>query len=199
MLRKVLGTAVTTVLVVAAVGLAAWFLYAAKTGATLITFRTGSMAPSMPQGSAAVAVPVKADALQIGDVITVQRAGDDMPVTHRIIEISEVQERSDNAADIRAAAPGKGPPDSTSEQARQIIMQGDDNRHPDHLPYVVTDAYKVVVAIPYLGMALTLLQTPLGTGTMIILVGALVTWAFWPQSTNVQAPVSTTRTPKHAA
>src|SRR5699024_9758793 len=138
--RKVLAGAVTTPLVVVALGLAAWFGYAKISGATLITFRTGSMAPTMPQGALAVTVPVRASELEVGDVITVQRAGETMPVTHRIIEIEPVQQRAAHAADIRAAAPGLGAPDLSSPHARQITMQGDDNTTADHLPYALTDA-----------------------------------------------------------
>lgn len=189
MLRKALGAAVTTFLVAAALGLAGWFVFAALTDATLITFRTGSMSPTMPQGAVAVTVPVTADELRVGDVVTVQRSGERLPVTHRIIAIGQVEPQVDNAADIRAAAPGAGAPDLTSPQARQITMQGDDNKVPDPLPYALTSANRVILSVPRVGHWLMLAQSPIGLGVLIVGTGALVTWAFWPrqsQGTNAQ-------------
>lgn len=182
MIAKLFGVVATTLLVVVAATLALWFVLSALTGSTLITFRTGSMAPTMPQGSLAVTVPVKASELKVGDVITVQRVGEEMPVTHRIIAINEVVDRPDNTADIRAAAPGSGAPDLSSPQAREITMQGDDNDYPDQLPYAITDAHRVVIVLPGAGNVLMLLQSPLGLGSMTLLVAALVTWAFWPKA-----------------
>lgn len=180
MIRRILGTAVTTLLVVAALGLACWFAYSASSGASLITFRTGSMSPTMPHGAIAVTIPVTAADLAVGDVVTVQRAGASMPVTHRIVSISDVEEQPANAADIRAAAPGSGPPDLGSADARQLVLQGDANDETDRLPYAITDAHKVVFSLPHLGRLIMLAQSPIGSGTLILLVGALVVWAFWP-------------------
>lgn len=187
MIRRIAGGAVTTLVVVAALGLACWFVLAATTGATLITFRTGSMSPTMPQGAVAVTVPVQASELEVGDVVTVRRAGESMPVTHRIVEIGPVQPQAENAADIRASAPGSGPPDLASPAARQIVMQGDDNDTPDQLPYALIDARRVVFAVPHLGTALMMVQTPIAMGALVLLVGALVVWAFWPRATGEDA------------
>lgn len=63
-------------------------------------------------------------------------------------------------------------------------MQGDDNDTPDHLPYAITDAHRVVFSLPVLGTALMMLQTPIASGALIVSVGALVVWAFWPKSTR---------------
>src|SRR5699024_1494106 len=70
-----------------------------------------------------------------------------------------------------------GPPDLTSPHARQISMHGDDNSTPDHLPYALTDARKVIFSVPYLGAVLMLVQSPLGMGLVILGVGGLVTSA----------------------
>lgn len=186
MFQRVATSAATTLLVVAALGLASWFVFSTLTGATLITFRTGSMSPTMPQGALAIAVPVKASELEVGDVVTVQRAGELLPVTHRIIEIGAVEEQAENAADIRAAAPGSDPPDLSHPDARQIVMQGDDNDTPDQLPYALTDAYKVIISMRGLGSALMLLQSPLGIGVMLLSVGGITVWAFWPKQSSSQ-------------
>lgn len=181
MIGRVLGTAVTTLLVAIAVGLATWFAYSSASGATLIAFRTGSMTPTMPQGAIAVTVPVRAAELRVGDVVTVQRANEAMPVTHRIIEIRDVSEQPAGGFDVRAAAPGRTLPGRADPAAREIVMQGDANQVPDALPYVVADARRVVAAVPHLGSALMLLQSPISMGALVIGVGALVTWAFWPR------------------
>src|SRR5690606_2208737 len=135
------------------------------TGATLITFRTGSMTPTMPQGAVAVSMPVTAAEIAVGDVVTVQRSGEELPVTHRVVEV-------------------RGPGEATSStelpsDARELVLKGDDNDTVDMRPYVVTEARRAVVAVPQLGAALMLLQSPLGMGVMTLLAGLLTAWAFW--------------------
>jgi len=180
---RIVGSAVTTLLVVAAIALACWFVLSHLTGATLIVFRTGSMSPTMPQGALAVTLPISADELEIGDVVTLQRVGERVPVTHRIIGISEPQLRDPNAADIRAAAPdAHRSPDPADPRAREITMQGDDNEIADSLPYLATDAREVVFSVPAVGYVAMLLRTPIGMGSLILLVGLLTAWAFWPRS-----------------
>lgn len=181
MIGRVLGAAVTAVLVAVAVGLVAWFAYASISGAALITFRTGSMSPTMPQGSIAVTVPVDAPQLRLGDVVTVQRAGAAMPVTHRIVEIREVSAQPTGGIDVRATVPGGALPDWADPAAREIVLRGDANQTPDALPYTVSSARRVVAAVPFLGGALMLMQSPIAMGALVIGVGVLVTWAFWPR------------------
>lgn len=158
--------AVTTILVAAVLVVCGWFVFAAVTGATLITFRTGSMSPTMPQGAVAVSMPVTAKEIVAGDVVTVQRPGEALPVTHRVVEVR---------------SPGEASSAGIPVDARELVLQGDDNDTPDLRPYVVAEARRVMFAIPGLGSALMLLQSPLGMGTMTVLAGALATWAFWPR------------------
>jgi len=167
MLRRVLGAAVTTVIVVAAMTLACWFVFSWATGASLIVFRTGSMAPTMPQGTLAVSVPVHAPDIAVGDVITVHRSNDGEPVTHRVIEVH----------DAAAASPGT----SLDEHQRELVLRGDANASADARPYLVSEARRVVFAIPGLGTKLLLLQSPLGMGVLVLGAGALTVWAFWPR------------------
>lgn len=167
MLIKALGTAATVIVIAAAVILAGWFVLATTTGATLITFRTGSMAPTMPQGSVGIALPIAAADIAVGDVVTVQRAGEPLPVTHRVTEV--------RGADTAAAD------EPLPAGARELILKGDDNETVDFLPYIVTHAKQVVFALPGVGNALMLLQSPIGMGTMTIVAGGLATWAFWPK------------------
>ncbi len=164
MVRRLLGTVAAVLVVAAALVLAGWFVFASLTGATLITFRTGSMSPTMPQGALAVSLPVTAEEIAVGDVVTVQRADSRLPVTHRVVEV-------------------RLPPDAAMLPAgtRELVLQGDDNDTVDSSPYVVADARRVVFAVPRLGTAIMLLQTPLGMGALGLLAGALTVWAFWPR------------------
>lgn len=116
------------------------------------------MDPTIPQGALAVSLPISAEEIEIDDVITVEREEGELPVTHRVIEIRE------------------------SEQSgyREIVMQGDANAQPDLHPYVIDQAREVTFSVPGAGTALTIAQSPLGMGIMIMLVGVLATWAFWP-------------------
>lgn len=193
MARRLLGGAATTLLVVAALSLAGWFAYSFATGATLVTFRTGSMAPTMPQGAVAVTVPVSASELEVGDVITVQRVNESMPVTHRIIEIEARPVIDPKGADLRAFAPGTEPTHDPSASPLLITMQGDDNDAPDHLPYLLTDAQKVMFAIPMLGTTVMLLQSPIGMGILVLGAAALTTWAFWPRRVDQPEKVKVQR------
>lgn len=166
--KKTLGAAATTVIVAAAIGLACWFAYSLTTGATLVIFRTGSMSPTIPQGSIAVSVPVGAEEIRVNDIITVKRPDQNLPVTHRVIDIKEPRH-------VELTEPI--PP-----EARSLTMQGDANATVDRLPYIVTEARKVVFSVPKLGHGLMLLQSSLGIGVMTLIAGTLTIWAFWPKN-----------------
>lgn len=166
MWKKLVSRTATTLLVAAVLVVAAWFAFSAVSGATLVVFRTGSMSPAMPQGSVAVSVPVTADEIEIGDVVTVHGADRGLPVTHRVVEVREAT-MAVREKEIPA-------------NARELVLKGDDNDSVDMLPYVVTEARRAVFAVPALGSALMLLQSPLGMGVMTLVAGALTVWAFWP-------------------
>lgn len=165
-MSRALGKAVTTIVIAAALLLGAWFALSAATGATLISFRTGSMSPSMPQGALAVSMPIAAADIEVGDVVTVQRSDRSLPITHRVVEV-----RSPQPA-VSGAVP--------SPEQRELVLKGDDNAEADFEPYLVDRARRVVVAVPGLGSALMLAQSPPGMGVLTVLAGALTVWAFWP-------------------
>lgn len=179
-IRKVFATAATALIVVAAVAVVSWFVFSALTGARLLIFRTGSMSPTIPQGSIAVSVPVTAEEIIVGDVITVQRPDADLPVTHRVTEIRTPEE---------ATTEGLPP------EARELIMQGDGNDTPDARPYTITTARRVIFSVPRAGNALMMAQSPLGMGSMILLAGALTVWAFWPTKRPDPSPLPTSASP----
>jgi signal peptidase len=146
----------------------AWTVLSRVLGLSLVVLMTGSMAPTMPTGSAAVLLDgVPAAELRAGDVVKVPRPGYELPVTHRIVAVGPV------TGEVERLSVGVDPADPA---ARQLVLQGDANASVDPLPYVVTEADRVLVAAPYLGYANRLLHTPIvlagliGT-VLLVLVG----------------------------
>jgi signal peptidase len=136
-----------------------WTVFTQVTGATIVVLKTGSMSPGMPQGSGALSLPAEADELEVGDVVTA-KLDDAAPfVTHRIVQID--------------AVPG-------SPQRRQLILRGDANQTDDLYPYIVEKVLRMQVAIPHAGAVLSVVTSPLFVGVVVLVIGMLVVWAFWP-------------------
>lgn len=148
--------AVAAILGLATVG---WAVYSQSTGATIVVLKTGSMSPAMPQGSGAVSLPADAADLEIGDVVTVRLDDASTPVTHRVVRIDEV--------------PG-------APEARSLVLRGDANDTDDLYPYTVERVLRVAVPLPYAGAALSVMTGPWFLGGVVLVVGGLVVWAFWP-------------------
>lgn len=125
---------------------------------TLIMFRTGSMSPTIPAGSVALVQQVDAAEISVGDVVTVDRAGE-LPVTHRVTSIAE----------------------GTTEQARTITMRGDANDVDDPRPYEVTTVRTVLFSAPGIAPVTAAMGNPLVLGGTTIAAALLVVWAFWPR------------------
>ena len=128
-------------------------------GLSILVFATGSMAPTMPAGTAAVVERIDASTVKIGDVVTVPRPGQTLPVTHRVVSVSVVD----------------GDP-----EARSLVLRGDANSSEDREPYVVRQVERVLVAAPGAGRVLGVAQSPLGVGLTAGLVAMAILWAFWP-------------------
>ena len=126
-------------------------------GVSFDVFRTGSMAPTMPQGALAITVPVAASDLRVGEVVTVPVDGSSLPVTHRIVGI-----------------------DGTGRE-RLLTLKGDDNRTADATPYRVHTARLVVWSAPGIGAIWALLRSPLMIALGTVVIAALVLWSFWPR------------------
>lgn len=131
---------------------------------TLIMFRTGSMAPTIPAGSVAVVQSVAASDVRVGDVVTVDRDGD-LPVTHRITSV----------------APG------ADEGERVITMRGDANAADDPYPYTVQTVRVVLFSIPGIAAVIVAMGSPSVLGALTLGATALVVWAFWPRSKDPRA------------
>lgn len=132
---------------------------AATSQITLIMFRTGSMAPTIPAGSVAVVQRVPAAEVEVGDVVTVDRRGE-LPVTHR----------------VTAVEPG------ASEHERMLTLRGDANASEDPVPYPVSSVRTVLFAVPGAAVVVAALGDPVVLAVLTIAATALVVWAFWPRA-----------------
>lgn len=130
-------------------------LLAVTHGVSLVMFRTGSMSPAIPAGSLAVVQEVPAGAVEIGDVVTVDRPGR-LPVTHRVVAVEDTEPVA-------------------------LTLQGDANPAPDAEPYRVETVRRVLWSAPGLGRVVARLQHPYALGATAVAVAALVTWALWPR------------------
>ncbi|UZF47708.1 signal peptidase I [Rhodococcus rhodochrous] len=125
---------------------------------SLILFKTGSMSPTIPQGSMSVVQRISADEIRVGDVVTVDREEGDLPVTHRVIAVYPQR-------------PGEA----------LIEMQGDANPNPDPGPYRVTEVRKVLWSLPGAASVIVWFSDPLILGGLTLGAAVLVLWAFWPR------------------
>lgn len=125
----------------------------------IVMFRTGSMSPTIPAGSAAVVHGIPAADIRVGDVIMVDRAGK-LPVTHRVVGIETV--------------PG-------SADARSITMRGDANAVDDPAPYEVREVRRVVLSFSGVAPVLVALGSPWVLGTITLAATALIIVVFWPK------------------
>ena len=148
-----------------------WLVFSMVFGYSIIVFKTGSMAPTMPAGAVALERSISPADIRQGDVVTVADPGQQLPVTHRVVSVSA---------------------DPADSAARIVVLKGDANRIPDQFPYTVATAHIVVASVPVLGTVLVILRQPIFIGLLTLLIAALVLWAFWPGS-----PPRYRRTPTH--
>lgn len=128
---------------------------------TIMMFRTGSMSPTITAGSIAFVREIPAVEMEEGDVVTVDRGENDLPVTHRVVEIRE--------QDL-----------ATGEVT--FVMRGDANEAEDPEPYTATEVRRVLFAVPGAAKVIQLLGDPRVLGALTVGATLLVVWAFWPRS-----------------
>lgn len=128
---------------------------------TLIMFSTGSMSPTIPAWSVAVVQQIPASAIEVGDVVTVDRE-DDLPVTHRVTSV----------------VPG------ASEAEQVITMRGDANASDDPYPYAVTSVRIVLFSIPGIATVIVAMGNPYVLGGITVAAALLVVWTFWPRESR---------------
>lgn len=134
-------------------------------GVHIALFKTGSMAPSIPAGSAALSVEMDAAEAQPGDIVTVSRGEGRLPVTHRVVDAQPL-------ADGSAA----------------LILKGDANEGNDPFPYEVRSVNRVIWSVPGLGYQVARLQQAPMMGAITVFATLLITWAFWPRKGDDDAP-----------
>ncbi|GAA2824436.1 signal peptidase [Leucobacter komagatae] len=157
--RRVRGVAANALLNIAALGGALCImlvLLGALMNVSIIMFKTGSMSPTIPAGSAALVREIPASDVRVGDVLTVDRPGQ-LPVTHRVTSIE-----------------GAG-------ETRTITMRGDANAADDPAPYTIHSARLVVFSVPHLARLIVWFSNPAVLGALTVTTATLVTWAFWPK------------------
>lgn len=123
-------------------------------GARLIIFTSESMAPQYPVGSLAMTVPVPADQIRVGDVVSMHRSEDEKLVTHRVSSIE------------------------LTEGDRLFTLRGDANEVADTEPYVArADVQRMLWVVPGAGTAVTAMKNPLllVAGAALLLVLAIPT------------------------
>jgi len=130
---------------------------------------SGSMEPAIHTGSVVVAVAVPPDSLQVGDIITFSRAGDQESITHRIVTI-------------------KG---TASEWA--FVTKGDANgaEDPGETRFDRL-AGKVVYVVPFLGYIFKFFGSSDMRWVMIVIPGLVLlgTWVveIWRPKSNSRTP-----------
>lgn len=127
---------------------------------SIMMFRTGSMEPTIPAGSIALVREIPATEMNEGDVVTVDRGNDLLPVTHRVTEITDVDE---------------------STGAVTFVMRGDANDTDDPEPYTTETVRRAFFSIPGAAPVIQWFQSPLVLGGLTLGATALVIWAFWPR------------------
>lgn len=142
-------------------------------GFRVVLFSSGSMSPTIPAGSAALVRTVDAADLRVGDVVTVERDGGRMPVTHRVVEV--------------AAADG-------DPAARTLTLRGDANADVDAETYPVTEAGRVVASVPGVAPLVARLGDPRVLAPLGVVAAAFVVWGLWPRRPSRTA-VEGARTP----
>lgn len=168
----------TTLLTLLAIGIGP------RTGAYQVrTVLTGSMRPTIPEGSLVVVTPVRLPKLRVDDVITYRIPAEDRRiVTHRIVEIK------------------------VSGQHPVVVTKGDANRDRD--PWVAhlrgDQAWRASLPVPKVGYVLELLRRPALRLATVLVAPALLALVslvqIWAPSQPAQhrerrpaRPVATTR------
>lgn len=169
-----LGNVVLTVLAVLG-GLGILFAVLAFTmNLSIILFKTGSMEPTIPAGSAAIVQKIPATQANVGDIVTVERPGEDFPITHRIVEKEDV--------------------DGTKVR---LTLRGDANTVNDPAPYEVEKVRIVWFHIPKAAYVFQLLVQPWLVITLVLSVSLIVAWSFLYEPKQEEEESEVPRTGRH--
>lgn len=147
-----------------------------------VVFRTGSMEPAYPVGALAAVREVSASSLRPGDVATVQRTANSVPITHRVVTAK---------------------PDPASAGGTVLVLKGDANTSADPVEYRVQSARIMLFSVPLLGTWIMELRSPWAIAGSTIFLAGLVGWVFWPRREPAESdadsletqPISGTKAP----
>lgn len=178
----------TTVLAIAGIIFATNLILQRVVGYDIIMPTSGSMEPTIKVGDAAYAENIEPEDIQVDDIIMVENPQVETRVTHRVIEVLDVNEV--NTEDLRLGAA----PLEINEDTVLFRMQGDANEVPDPRDYVINSSEEVskVVDYPALldgpfvipngGHMIQLYEEDWFYYTLASLVAIVVVWSFWPKS-----------------
>jgi signal peptidase len=127
---------------------------------SFVVFRTGSMEPAYPVGALAAVREVPASSLKPGDVATVQRTENSVPITHRVVTAM---------------------PDPASAGGAVLVLKGDANTSADPVEYRVQSARVMLFSVPLLGTWVMDMRSPWAIAGSTIFLAGLVGWVFWPR------------------
>lgn len=159
-LRTRLSDLVLTVLAIAGAICLILVIVGLTMNVSIMMFRTGSMEPTISTGSIALVREIPATEMSEGDVVTVDRGEHNLPVTHRVREITDTDEATG---------------------AVTFVMRGDANDVDDPEPYTADTVRRVFFSAPGLAPVIQWFQNPLVLGGLTIGATILVVWAFWPR------------------
>ena len=134
---------------------------------SLLMFRTGSMGPTIPAGSIALAREIPAAEVSPGDVVTVNRGDGLLPLTHRVVGISKIDPATGDAT---------------------FTIRGDANPVDDPRPYTESAVRLVMFSAPGGASILQWFNNPAVLGGLTLAASALVGWAFWIRDDDEKSP-----------
>jgi signal peptidase len=149
---RALGVLAVLLLVALVVPFVVYSVPAVVGGEESYVVLTASMTPAISPGDAVVVGDVDAADVAVGDVITFERsANDEIPVTHRVIEVVE------------------------SDQGTAFRTKGDANEDAD-AALVTPDRVvgKVLLTIPYIGFVVQFVNSPSGFVALVVVPIALL-------------------------
>jgi signal peptidase len=119
---------------------------------------SGSMEPAISPGDTVVVESIPAEAIAIGDVITFRTAGSEIPVTHRVVDVTE-----------------------GSEGQRAFVTRGDANEDPDQQPVTADRVIgRVAFTVPYVGYVIQFVNSPTGFVALVLVpIGLLLLNEIW--------------------
>ena len=117
-------------------------------GVRPLIFLSGSMSPTIPAGSLALARTVDAEDIEVNDIVTVPSNGSYL--THRVVEVTH--------------RPGEA----------TLLLRGDGNKAVDPTLYDVSSAPRTELWVPHVGRAVAWFSRPPGVYVLAVWVAVVI-------------------------